>query len=626
MHSASTSFPPPEPADVRTHPWELAACGAVALPVLVAYNLPPSATFLNQALALLGWGAWLALLATALPRGGMRWPSGLQALVAALGLLLLAALAAPLWTGQPWALSLSGAGLTAAAAVTALVGAALQQAGLGALAFRAFCAALLVAGVASGVIGLLQVYAPAWTDGNWIARSVTEGRAVGNLRQPNHLCSLLLWGGVATAWLTEARVIRRAAGAALALLLMFAVVLSASRSGVIGAVVLALWGALDRRLSGRVRVALLLSPLAYALLWAGAAAWAHHSQQVFEGETRFSAAGDISSSRFGIWANTLSLIRMHPWVGVGFGEFNFAWTLTPFPGRPIAFFDHAHNLPLHLATELGLPLAALVLGLLGWALWCAWRAGQAGPAGAARPPGPTDPTGRPETTTAASHLRAAFVMVLMVLVHSLLEYPLWYAYFLLPAAFALGLGVGGQAAPRAEATGPSHAATRPLLVAALLTTAGAALSIKDYARAVAIFAPDTRFVAAFAPSGPDAPLPQRISEGQRSWFFSHHGDYAAVTTADSASQAAAGLGGAPHYLLDARLMTAWARVLHEAGDEQRARHVAQRLKEFRNAQAKEFFEPCEAAALAAASAAMPAAPALFQCQMPEVPMDYRAFR
>ena len=62
----------------------------------------------------------------------------------------------------------------------------------------------------------------------------------------------------------------------------------------------------------------------------------------------------MSGSRFGIWANTLALIRMHPWTGVGLGEFNLAWSLTPFPGRPIAFFDHTHNLVLQFAVELGL--------------------------------------------------------------------------------------------------------------------------------------------------------------------------------------------------------------------------------------------------------------------------------
>ena len=70
-------------------------------------------------------------------------------------------------------------------------------------------------------------------------------------------------------------------------------------------------------------------------------------------------------------------------------------------------------------------------------------------------------------------------------------------------------------------------------------------------------------------------------------------------------------------------MTAWARVLHESGDEQRARHVAQRLREFRNPQAKEFFEPCAAAALAALPAGTEPA---FQCLAPDAAMDFRDFR
>ncbi len=589
--------------------WSLAACCAIGLPALVAYNLPPSATFFNQALALFGWGVWLFMLAAGLVLRAGATAAGLKSFLAALALLLLAALASPLWTSQPWALSLSAAALIAAAALTACVGALLQQAGLGAPAFRAFCIALLVAGVLSSLIALIQVYAPQWADGNWIARSGTPGRAVGNLRQPNHLCSLLLWGVVALVWLSETRALKRAAAAAIAVLLMFAVVLSASRSGLVGAVLLALWGLLDRRLSGRARIALLLAPVVYGLLWELAAVLAHLNQQAFLGEKRFSGAGDISSSRFGIWANTLALIRAHPWAGVGFGEFNFAWTLTPFPGRPIAFFDHAHNLPLHLAAELGVPLAALVLALLGWALWVAWRAGWPGSGRSdGKRGGKRDgnSTGEP-----ATHLRAAFVMVLMVLVHSLLEYPLWYAYFLLPTAFALGLGLGG---PGDAATPPRSTTTRPLmLAAALLMVFAALISVWDYLRVVIIFAPPENA----------APLEQRIADGRRSWFFSHHGDYAAVTTAESAAQAAAGLRGAPHYLLDARLMMAWSRVLHEAGDEQRARHVAQRLKEFRNEQSKAFFEPCEPAAVAA----LPAGTApQFQCLAPERAFSYEDFR
>ncbi len=53
----------------------------------------------------------------------------------------------------------------------------------------------------------------------------------------------------------------------------------------------------------------------------------------------------------------------------------------------------------------------------------------------------------------ALQLRAAVVMVLLVALHSQLEYPLWYAYFLLPASFAFGLLVAGWASGRTEQSG-----------------------------------------------------------------------------------------------------------------------------------------------------------------------------
>jgi O-antigen ligase len=586
-------------ASSHDHGWSLVAIAAIGLPTLIAYNVPPSATFFNQAASVFGWGAWLVMLRPALQRYADAMPRGLAILLTALGLLLASALAAPSWTSQPLALAATAGALILSACLVVTAAATLGRAGLAWPAFRAFCVGLVFAALASSLISIVQVAAPQWADGNWIARSGTVGRAIGNLRQPNHLCTLLLWGMVALVWLSEARAVRRLLGLALALLMMLAVVLSASRSGLVGAALLALWGLLDRRLSPRVRVALMLAPVAYAVLWYGVAAWAHQTQQVFGGEARFSTAGDISSSRFGIWSNTLALIRADPWLGVGFGEFNFAWTLTPFPDRPIAFFDHSHNLPLQLAVELGVPLAALVQALLGWSLWRAWQAG------------------RQKDPARALMARSAWVMVTMVLVHSMLEYPLWYAYFLLPAAFAMGLCLGLQVpTAQAKALAGVHrgrtrgpVVTRPLMVGAMLMMLGSLLAVQDYLRAVAIFAPAEHA----------APLGQRIADGQRSWLFSHHADYAAVTNAVDPALAQRGWVGAPHYLLDARLMMAWAKALAAAGDVQRARHVAQRLKEFRNAQANEFFAPCTATALADA-------PLPFQCRVPEVALGYKDFR
>jgi hypothetical protein len=206
-------------------------------------------------------------------------------------------------------------------------------------------------------------------------------------------------------------------------------------------------------------------------------------------------------------------------------------------------------------------------------------------------------------------LRAAFMMVLMISVHSLLEYPLWYAYFLLPTAFVFGLAVG--AAPAADgAAAPAKRALPAwaLMGAAALLTAGGIASLVDFERVVVIFTPADA-----------APLAERIADGRRSWFFAHHADYAAATTTNHPSEAMDSFKVATHYLLDTRLMMAWATALAEAGDIERARYLAQRLREFHNDDSKPFFEPCD----------KPAAPGTelpFQCTPPSRAFDYRDFR
>ena len=560
-----------------------AAMAAIALPPLLAFNLPPSATFLNQAAALIGWGVWLALLAASLPRPGRPAP-GLAALLGAFGLIAAAALGAMAWAGLPGTLGASSIGMLCAAALTAWIAAEIRAAGQGETAFTAFCVALLAAGVLSALIGVVQVFDPDSTGGTLIAATGVGDRAVGNLRQPNHLSSLLLWSMIAAVFLLRSAQLRAAVAYPLYALMLFGVVLTGSRTGLLGTLLLAAWGALDRSLARRQRLVLLATPVLYALLWFGMAEWARAHEQVFAGEAQIRQS-DPSSSRFGIWKNTLSLIALHPWLGVGFGEFNFAWTLTPFPDRPIAFFDHTHNLELQLAVELGLPLAALVLALLARALWEAWRAA------------------RDADAAWAPAARAALVIVLMSALHSQVEYPLWYAYFLLPAAFAFGIGLG--APPRAAAAAPRS----PLaLAAALLMLAGSFAALLDYQRVVVIFSPP--------PGAPSLAL--RIQDGQRSWFFGHHADYAAATTADRPSDALPAFRRATHYLLDTRLMMAWANALAEAGQMDHARHLAQRLREFRNEQSQEYFAVCDDAP--------PADPRPFQCVAPALPLDYRSFR
>jgi len=563
----------------------LAALLAGALPPLLAYNLPPSPTLLNQCLAVALWGGFVF----------MQQPGDLafrgRVLQAAIGVMVMAVLLSGLAGALPSALSLSACALLLAAAALVWAGSDAARRPDAATVFGLVALGLFVAGLLSTVVALIQVFAPDWTDGNLIAHSGLVGRAVGNLRQPNHLCSLLLWGLVAAIALLELGWLPRSLAIASVLAMVFAIELSGSRTGALGLLLLAAWGALDRRLSRTARRLLLATPLLYGLSFGAMAWYGQWSDQAIGAGARI-AAGETGiespNSRKRIWANTLVLIAQQPWTGVGFGEFNLAWSLTPFPGRPTAFFDHTHTLPLQLAVELGLPLATLVIVLLLLALWQGWARSQSASA---------------ETGMTA---RAAWMLVLLTGLHSLFEYPLWYAYFLLPAAWAWGFALGTPAAGEPVAR-TLTTMNRPVWIGplvGLVLLAGGALAVWDYRSVVVIYAP-----------GEGAgPLPERIAQGQRSLLFAHHADYAAATSAEPLAGTPLAFRRAPHYLLDTRLMMAWAKYLAANGQPDRARALAQRLREFRNADSEAFFAECDG------SRQQP-----FQCEPPLSPHGWREY-
>ena len=567
---------------------------APLIPALIAFNLPPSSTALNQYVACGVWGvvtAWVGLLH--LRR--RTWP-----LVAALVACLVGVAAVLLFGELPGTLGLSAAAVLAAAMVVACTSGALGAAPGAPRFFAFFAAGLSGAGLLSALVAMVQVFLPDIADGDVIARSGLPGRAVGNLRQPNHLCSLLLWGVIAAVALLDMRRLALKWSVALVVLMVFAVELSASRTGALGLLLLALWGVLDKRLSRAARWLLILTPVIYGLSYGAMALYGHWTDQAFGAEARIASGdgggGESPNSRTRIWANALALIAQQPWTGVGFGEFNIAWSLTAFPGRPTAFFDHTHNLPLQLAVELGLPLSGLILALLGVALFRAWRcSGEA-------------------TGDAGTAARAAFMLVLMIGLHSLFEYPLWYAYFLLPTAFAWGfaLGSGRESSPRNADSRPSGSPDDWTMHAGraigLLMVVGSLYAVADYLRIASIYSP-----------GADAaPLDERIARGQRSLLFGHHADYAAATSPEPLPGRDLAFRRATHHLLDTRLMMSWAEYLAERGETDKARWLAERLREFRNPASDDFFAACDAADA-------DASPQPFQCDPPQRPYHWREF-
>lgn len=575
----------------------------------------PDSVFFNQLAAVFGSGAWLLLSGAGSRSADARPKAAVLAATLALG-------TCAFFAAQRADLGQASAALVLLAAIAVLWSGFRS----GPADARAITLAWWLAGLLSVAVSLLQYFAPGLAEGWLVAANATPGRAVGNLRQPNHLATALLCAMVMTAWLWQTGRLRPGLAAASIAAMVFAVALSASRTGALALGVLLVWAMLDRSQPRALRWALAGTPVLYLACWAALAAYAQVQDASFYASERLDAGGDISSSRFAIWRNALALIAQQPWAGVGWGNFNFAWTFTPFPDRPVAFFDHTHSLPLQLAVEIGVPATLVVLGLLAWALWRARAALRpsaafAAPSNAAADAGAFgttivgdeaatqrrgSPTLTPDVSRAPPSIaRAALAMLAVLALHSLLEYPLWYAYFLLPAAWTLGAFLGA-APPPADAPAIEKRDTKASSVllrgAGLLMLLGAAWACWDHRRVEVIFAP---------PPGAGT-LESRISEGQQSWLFGHHADYAAATTPPTEPSLAA-FRRPLHMLVDTRLLIAYIEALHEAGRKEEALYAAQRLREFRRPDAQAYFKACTPD-----NAAPP-----FQCETKPVPLGWR---
>lgn len=247
-------------------------------------------------------------------------------------------------------------------------------------------------------------------------------RVWGNLGQPNQLANYLVLGLASGAYLyaSDKLPLRWAAPATLAL--AYVLSLTGSRTAwMYLAGLMALSGtfwALDRSRANRRLLALCSLALVACILlpWLDKLLFEPNMQTA---SSRLGSSEIAAEERPRIWKAALLMFLDSPLLGIGvrqFGWHHFALNAQMPEPRMLGFTDHAHNLLLHVLAEFGLVGFALLTGFA--VLWIA---------GLARQP-----------RTAAHWWIWAIVLVLGV--HSMLEYPLWYAFFLGVAAVVLGLG------------------------------------------------------------------------------------------------------------------------------------------------------------------------------------------
>lgn len=378
----------------------------------------------------------------------------------------------------------------------------------GAIAFGWILAALI-----SAVIAVIQYFN--FDDSLYpFVATTAPGYAYGNTRQPNHLATLLGAGLLSLIWAVTAQRIRHSIALWIACMLAIAMAATASRTGGIHMMlvgVVAIWWA------GPQRRKFFWSAVGIACVYAISAVALPLILQWslgIEGRDLMWRLRDESlgcSSRKVLWGNVLHLISLKPWAGWGWGELVFAHFTTLFEGpRFCEKLTNAHNLPLHLAVELGIPIAALIcLGLI-WLIWLK----------------------QPWHAKTAEH-RLAYSVLGLIGVHSLLEYPLWFGNFqamvILCGVLLWPLDATDKATPRTY----SRTLAQKLAFWSFFLMSVLGYVAWDYFRVSQLYLPRQDRASQYRDD--------TLSKARNTWLFSSHVLFAQVVTSELDSNNAAAL-------------------------------------------------------------------------------------
>jgi hypothetical protein len=214
--------------------------------------------------------------------------------------------------------------------------------------------------------------------------------------------------------------------------------------------------------------------------------------------------------RMALYSNVIDLIAMKPWFGWGWRELAYAHYSTHFDVRFVELLDNAHNLPLHLAVELGVPFAVLFCGAVLW--WIVRNA----------PWRETDPT-----------RQLAWGILMLIGVHSMVEYPLWYGPFLMTLGLCLGLLQRPKKEPNRAVVQVFIAQTAIKFIAIVLLCITAYLAF-DYHRVSQIYLSESDRSALYRDDV--------MGAAKRSVVFKKHAQFAELVTTPVTQQTA------PHVL------------------------------------------------------------------------------
>ncbi len=295
---------------------------------------------------------------------------------------------------------------------------------------------LLLGAELNAFIGMAQHFSWHTLFDGWIAAKRASG-VFGNLGQPNHFSDYISLGLVSLGLLHIRKKLRIWQAVLLALPLLFVLVQAGSRSSwlyLASISILAYWLQRHDKSSRPVLLYSLSLWIGFGLMhFAVQLPWMTGTSAGVTSFERLTEQVSGGSLRLYMWHEAWQIFTQFPFLGSGFGQ--FAWQhfqLGPTLHDPSVqgLFNNAHNLVMHIAAEMGLAGVLVLLVTLG--LWLQ-QTSLFNPGKEASEENPI------EAERYDIYHWWGYSALAILGIHSLLEYPLWYAYFLGIAALLLGV-------------------------------------------------------------------------------------------------------------------------------------------------------------------------------------------
>lgn len=248
----------------------------------------------------------------------------------------------------------------------------------------------------------------------------SKGRVYGNIAQPNQLATLLIMALVSLLYFDISKSIRNIWLYSASAILVFTLVATQSRTGAVSITLLAVAVLFIKNFRNSLR----WISTSLSLYWLLYFKWGDISNALGGSAARdFSG---LSTTRYKLWEQMYAAISEKPFIGWGWLNLGAAQQEFTVIIGGAENMDHAHNLFLDLMIWFGVPIGGIfAIALIFW-------------------------MGRSlysnliikSNDKSAIAAQCSILLIFPIAVHSMLEYPFAYMYFVLPCVFFMGVVEG----------------------------------------------------------------------------------------------------------------------------------------------------------------------------------------